>query len=162
MLYLLLFPSNKIQTVHFWNIKHFFAKEVEGETFYCDSIICTNTKRQKYTGNIVFLLTGIHRDLVCYCFLKFICGSGPADYWKTYLQLHPLSSLSEKCSIRNENVPRYQSEKFFSSKKIACKSKCCLIYYYQSHFFMENEVDMNGDYYGQPYLKKNTKLTQNS
>ena len=61
-------------------------------------------------------------------------------YWKTYLQLHPLSSLSEKCSIRKENVPRYQSEQFFSSKKIACKSKCCLLY------FMENEVDMNGDY----------------
>ena len=41
---------------------------------------------------------------VCYCFLKFICGSRAAAYWKTYLQLHPLSSLSEKCSIRKENV----------------------------------------------------------
>ena len=78
-------------------------------------------------------------------------------YWKTYLQLHPLSSLSEKCSIRKENVPRYQSEQFFSSKKIACKSKCCLLY------FMENEVDMNGDYnMGNSISKKNTKLTQNS
>ena len=100
---LLIIISTELDLISlFFYIKHFFAKEVEGETFYCDSIICTNTKRQKYTGNIVFLLTGIHRDLVCYCFLKFICGSGPADYWKTYLQLHPLSSLSEKCSIRKE------------------------------------------------------------
>ena len=57
------------------------------------------------------------RKMVCYFFLKFICGSGPVAYWKTYLQLHPLSSLSEKCSIRKENVPRYQSEQFFSPKK---------------------------------------------
>ena len=120
MLYLLSCPSNKI---YFWNIKHFFTKEVEGETFYCDSIICTNTKRQKYTGNIVFLLTGIHRDLVCYCFLKFICGSGPADYWKTYLQLHPLSSLSEKCSIRKEKGSLISPSKISLSLRCFTKRK---------------------------------------